>query len=55
LKRSGPGFAYGFITAMCFTLSFFVLMCALVLDGFRDVVSSELEVKRELSAGWIPA
>jgi hypothetical protein len=47
IKKSGPGFAYGFITAMCLVLSFFVFLCGLVLDGFRDVVTNELEVKRE--------
>lgn len=31
---------------MCFTVAFFVLLCGLVLDGFKDVVTSELEVKR---------
>jgi hypothetical protein len=36
--------------AMCFTLAFFTLLCGLVLDGFKDVVASELEVK--LSGSW---
>lgn len=36
---------------MCFTLSFFVLLCGLVLDGFRGVVASELEAKAA-ATGW---
>jgi len=39
--------AYGFIVGMCLTLSFLVLLCGLVLDGFKDVVKQELQVKRE--------
>jgi hypothetical protein len=46
-KRGGPGMAYGFIMSACFTLSFFVLLCGLVLDGFKEVVAQELQVKRE--------
>eukprot|EP00877_Chromochloris_zofingiensis_P002190 jgi/Chrzof1/11972/Cz06g16170.t1 len=50
IDKRGPGFGYGFIVAMCFTVAFFVLLCGLVLDGFKDVVTSELEVK--LSTAW---
>ncbi|GBF93754.1 hypothetical protein Rsub_06086 [Raphidocelis subcapitata] len=45
IEKRGPGLGYGFIVAMCFTLAFFVLLCGLVLDGFRETVSTELEVK----------
>jgi hypothetical protein len=47
VDRDGPGFAYGFVAAMCVSLAFFALLCGLVLDGFKDVVRSELQVKRE--------
>lgn len=47
IEKRGPGLGYGFVVAMCFTLAFFVLLCGLVLDGFKDVVKGELEVKRE--------
>ncbi len=50
IEKRGPGLGYGFVVAMCFTLAFFVLLCGLVLDGFRDVVTAELEVKREYAA-----
>lgn len=46
VSRDGPGFAYGFVAAMCASLAFFALLCGLVLDGFKDVVRSELQVKR---------
>jgi hypothetical protein len=32
---------------MCFTLAFFVLLCGLVLDGFKEVVTQDLQVKCE--------
>ena len=50
IDKRGPGLGYGFVVAMCFTLSFFVLLCGLVLDGFSDVVKQELEVK--LADSW---
>lgn len=50
IEKRGPGFGYGFMVAMCFTLAFFVLLCGLVLDGFRETVRQELEVK--LSGSW---
>ena len=50
IAKRGAGFGYGFMCAMCFTLAFFTLLCGLVLDGFKDVVASELEVK--LSGSW---
>lgn len=57
IEKRGPGVGYGFVVAMCFTLAFFVLLCGLVLDGFKDVVHDDLEVKREhqgrrLSRRW---
>ncbi len=48
IEKRGPGVGYGFITAMCFTLAFFTLLCGLVLDGFKDVVSRQLAAQREL-------
>jgi hypothetical protein len=47
IEKRGPGLGYGFVSAMCFTLAFFVLLCGLVLDGFRETVAAELEAKRE--------
>ncbi|KAI8464151.1 MAG: hypothetical protein J3K34DRAFT_441378 [Monoraphidium minutum] len=43
IARTGPGFGYGFVVAWAFVMSFFTLMCGLILEGFKDVVSSELE------------
>lgn len=43
INKSGPGFGYGFIVAMCFTLAFFTLLCGLVLDGFESTVSNQLQ------------
>ncbi len=43
IAKRGPGFGYGFLVAMCFTLAFFTLLCGLVLEGFKDVVQSQLE------------
>ncbi|KAL6747760.1 hypothetical protein V8C86DRAFT_2899110 [Haematococcus lacustris] len=43
VNRGGPGFGYGFMVAFAFSLSFFLLLCGLVLDGFRDEVRTRLE------------
>jgi len=45
MNKGSPGFGYGFVCAFCFTLAFFCLLCGLVLDGFKDVVKLQLEVK----------
>eukprot|EP00775_Hariotina_reticulata_P012892 gene12892-13018_t len=45
VNKGSPGFGYGFVCAFCFTLAFFCLLCGLVLDGFKDVVKGQLEVK----------
>ena len=45
VQKGGPGFGYGFVCAFCFTLAFFCLLCGLVLDGFKDNVQDQLEVK----------
>ncbi|KAI8477037.1 MAG: hypothetical protein J3K34DRAFT_516008 [Monoraphidium minutum] len=50
VEKRGPGFGYGFVVAMCFTLAFFVLLCGLVLDGFRETVVTELQAK--LAGTW---
>lgn len=42
INKSGPGFGYGFLTAFCFTLSFFVLLVGVVLEGFTLTVESKL-------------
>jgi hypothetical protein len=44
--KGGPGFGYGFIVAWAFVMSFFTLMCGLVVEGFKGVVTTQLE-KRE--------
>lgn len=46
MMRGAPGFGYGFVLAWAFVLSFFNLMCGLILEGFKDVIKAELE-KRE--------
>lgn len=51
IQKGGPGFGYGFVCAFCFTLAFFCLLCGLMLDGFKDTVQDQLEVKRESWAG----
>lgn len=55
MQKGGPGFGYGFVCAFCFTMAFFCLLCGLVLDGFKDTVQDELEVKREHCLGVSPA
>eukprot|EP00879_Flechtneria_rotunda_P019795 GHRR01020807.1.p1 GENE.GHRR01020807.1~~GHRR01020807.1.p1 ORF type:complete len:193 (+),score=56.80 GHRR01020807.1:314-892(+) len=45
IHKGGPGFGYGFVCSFCLALAFFCLLCGLVLDGFKDVVQDELEVK----------
>lgn len=42
-KFQGPGFGYGFIVAWCFVLSFFTLLCGLVMEGFQPIVSDQLQ------------
>lgn len=49
VNQTGPSFGYGFIAAWCFVMSFFTLLCGLVMEGFKDVVSDQLE-KGELWA-----
>lgn len=43
VKMATPGFGYGFIVAWAFVLSFLTLMCGLILEGFNDTVTTELE------------
>jgi hypothetical protein len=50
ISQSGPGFGYGFIVAWCLVLSFFTLLCGLILDGFKGIVADEL-TKREFPPG----
>mmetsp|Transcript_34639 Transcript_34639/g.62390 ORF Transcript_34639/g.62390 Transcript_34639/m.62390 type:complete len:218 (-) Transcript_34639:370-1023(-) len=42
INKSGPGFGYGFIMAMCFVMAFFTLLCGLVTSGFTSTVQTEL-------------
>ena len=59
IEKRGPGFGYGFVCAFCFTLAFFCLLCGLVLDGFKDIVSQVLQVECKcrlalsFTVGWI--
>lgn len=41
--REQPGFGYGAIVAWSFVMSFLLLMVGLVLEGFKDVVKTQLE------------
>lgn len=50
IQKAGPGFGYGFVCAFCFTLAFFCLLCGLVLDGFKDTVKTQMQVK--LADSW---
>eukprot|EP00877_Chromochloris_zofingiensis_P004026 jgi/Chrzof1/13624/Cz08g04170.t1 len=43
MMKSGPGFGYGFIVAWAFVMSFFTLLCGLIIEGFKDVVVTQLE------------
>ncbi|GBF99933.1 hypothetical protein Rsub_12626 [Raphidocelis subcapitata] len=43
MARGAAGFGYGFMLAWAFVLSFFTLLCGLVIEGFKDVVVKELE------------
>jgi len=40
INRAGPGFGFGFIVSFSFILAFFLLLCGLVLDGFRTTVQN---------------
>lgn len=39
------------VLAWAFVMSFFTLMCGLVLEGFKDVVAKELEKSERLERG----
>jgi len=56
MVRTGPGFGYGWVLAWAFVMSFFTLLCGLVLEGFRDVVTTELEKSESrwwgVAQGW---
>ncbi len=40
LTQGGPGFGYGFIVAWAFVMSFFTLLCGLIVEGFKDTINS---------------
>lgn len=42
IAKTGPGFGYGFIVAWAFVMSFFTLMCGLVMEGFTLTVETQL-------------
>jgi len=42
INRGGPGFGYGFLTSFCFTISFFSLLCGLVLESFSQTALDQL-------------
>eukprot|EP00878_Enallax_costatus_P017896 GHUV01018809.1.p1 GENE.GHUV01018809.1~~GHUV01018809.1.p1 ORF type:complete len:214 (+),score=62.18 GHUV01018809.1:1049-1690(+) len=50
IVKTGPGFGYGFIVAWAFVMSFFTLMCGLVMEGFTHTVETQLTA----DAGWTP-
>lgn len=43
MVRTAAGFGYGAVLAWAFVMSFFTLMCGLILEGFKDVVVTQLE------------
>jgi hypothetical protein len=58
VNRAGAGFSYGFMVAFALALSFFLLLCGLVMDGFRPEVQTSLEPKYDtngtlVSGGWL--
>jgi hypothetical protein len=42
IAKTGAGFGYGFIVAWAFVMSFFNLLCGLILEGFRTAVETQL-------------
>eukprot|EP00879_Flechtneria_rotunda_P023321 GHRR01024670.1.p1 GENE.GHRR01024670.1~~GHRR01024670.1.p1 ORF type:complete len:190 (+),score=51.37 GHRR01024670.1:645-1214(+) len=48
IAKTGPGFGYGFIVAWAFVLSFFILMCSLIMEGFSTTVERQLTAE----SGW---
>lgn len=42
IAKSGPGFGYGFVVAWAFVMSFFSLMCGLIMQGFTGTVETQL-------------
>ncbi|GFR46625.1 hypothetical protein Agub_g8230 [Astrephomene gubernaculifera] len=55
INRSGPGFGYGFMVAFCFTLAFFCLLVGLIMDGFREVIDTQLTEKPVSSNSTVSA
>ncbi|WIA23005.1 hypothetical protein OEZ86_009922 [Tetradesmus obliquus] len=48
IAKTGAGFGYGFIVAWAFVMSFFNLLCGLILEGFKSTVETQLTTE----AGW---
>lgn len=42
IAKTGPGFGYGFIVAWAFVMSFFTLLCGLIMEGFTQTVETQL-------------
>ena len=42
IAKTGPGFRYGFIVAWAFVMSFFTLMCGLIMEGLTHTVETQL-------------
>lgn len=46
------GFGYGLIMSWSFCMSFFLLMCALIMDGFSNTVTGVLQTQGSWSKVW---
>lgn len=42
ITRGGPGFGYGFLVAWAFVMTFFTLLCGLIMQGFTGTVETKL-------------
>lgn len=48
INKTGPSFGYGFIMAWCFMMSFYCLLCGLVLGSFSSTALKE----QSKGTGW---
>lgn len=55
INRTGPGFGYGFMMAWAFIMAFFTLLCGLILEGFKSVVTTNLAADPSWSIGMTNA
>jgi hypothetical protein len=51
MVKAAPGFGYGWVLAWAFVMSFTTFMVGLILEGFEDVVSTQLEKSERRGQG----